>query len=63
VILQPQFSIRTLLWLTLAVAIGCVLGQPAAGTWRESKRGKQLDRERIMTIFLTQSRSYAGIRP
>jgi hypothetical protein len=63
VILRPQFSIGTLSWLTLAVAIGCLLGQPAAEIWRESKRGKQLDRERIMTIFLTKSRSYAGIRP
>lgn len=62
-ILRPQFRIRTLFWLTLAAAIGCVFGQPATETWQESKRGKQLDRERIMTVFLTQSRSYAGIHP
>ena len=34
---RTQFSIRTLLWLTLVVAIGCVIGQCAWDALRPVK--------------------------
>ena len=49
---RPQFSIRTLLWLTLVVAIGCVIGPPAWDWYDDYQLTREAERLADTTIRL-----------
>lgn len=45
-----QFSIRTLIWLTLVVAIGCMLGRPAWDFYADYRLTRQAEQEIEQTV-------------